>query len=73
MTNFPKGTTVDTNNLQSGELIHMDFALFNVTSIRGFNYMPTIFCEKTRMLWLFPTESKQAPYPHYPIRYNNIK
>ena len=33
---FPKVTTVDTNNIHTGELIHMYFAFYNVTSIRGF-------------------------------------
>ena len=35
----PKGTTVDTTNLQPVELIHMDFALYNVTSVLGFMSM----------------------------------
>ena len=61
MKNLLKGTTVDTNNLQSGELIHMEFAFYNMTSIRGLTYMLTVVCIKTRMLWVFPTVSKQSP------------
>ena len=32
-----------------------------MTYIQGFTFILTVFCEKTRMLWLFPTESKRAP------------
>ena len=58
MTTLPKGTTVDTSNLQLGELIHMNFELYNVTSIRGFTSMLTVACEKTKMIWIFPTATK---------------
>ena len=34
---FFRDTTVDTTNLQKGELFHMDFEFYNVTSIQGFN------------------------------------
>ena len=57
----PKGTIVDKNNLQPGELIQTNFVFYNVTSIRGFTSMLTVVCENNRMLWLFPTASKQAP------------
>ena len=39
----------------------MDFAFYNVNSIRGFTSMLTVFCENTRMLWVFPTVSKRSP------------
>ena len=61
MTTFPKVTTVDKNNLQPGELIHVDFAYYNVTSIRGFTSIITVVCAKTIILWVLPTESNQAP------------
>ena len=41
--------------------MHMKFALYNVTSIRGFNYMLSVVCANNIMLWIFPTLSKQAP------------
>ena len=28
MTDFPKVTTVDTNNLHPGEIVHVDFAFY---------------------------------------------
>ena len=55
------GTTVDTTNLQPGELIHMEYSFYNYTSIRGFTSVLTAVCEKTRMIWVFPTASKTAP------------
>ena len=60
MKTFHKVTTVDTNNLQSGELIHMYFALYNVTYIHGLTTMPTIVCVKTIILWVFNTAFKKA-------------
>ena len=59
--NFPKCSTVDTTNLQPVELIHMDFALYNVTSILGFTSIISVVCENKIMLWLFPTSSKIYP------------
>ena len=38
----------------------MEFAFFNVNSIRVFTSMLIIVCTKTIILWLFPTESKQS-------------
>ena len=61
MTTFPKVTTVDTNDLQLGELIHMDFVFYNVNSTNGFTSMINVVFTKTRMLWLFPNVSKQPP------------
>ena len=59
-TNFHKVTTVDTINLQPGELIHIDFSFYNVTSICGFTSRLTVVCENTRMIWVCPTASKYA-------------
>ena len=47
MTTINKGTTVDTSNLQPGELVHMDFAFYNINSIHGFTSMITVVCEKS--------------------------
>ena len=60
MTTFHKGTTVDKTNLQTGEIIHMDFAFYNVTSTPVFIYILPVVCENTIMLWLFPTAYKRA-------------
>ena len=60
-TTINKGTTVDTSNLQTGELVHMDFEFYNATSIRGFTSMLTAVCAKIRMLLVFCTASKRAP------------
>ena len=54
----PKGTTVDTSNVQPGELIHMYFEFYNETSIRGFTSMLTVVCAKNIMIWVFTTSSK---------------
>ena len=61
ITTINKGKTVNTSNLQPGELIHMEFAFYNFTSIRSFTSIITVVCAKTRMLWVFPTASKRAP------------
>ena len=61
MTTINKGTTVETSNLQPGELVHMEFVFYNVTSIRGFTSMITVVCAKNRMVWVLPTSSKGFP------------
>ena len=60
-TTINKVTTVDTSNLQPGELVHMVFAFYSLASIRGFASMLIVVCAKTRMIWVFPTVSKRAP------------
>ena len=72
MKTFPRLTIVDKTNLQPGELIQMDFSFYNVTSIRGINYMLTVVYENTRMLWVFPT-APQRPRTHYSLHRNTIK
>ena len=52
---------VDTSRLHPRELVHMEFAFYNVTSIRGFTFMIIVVCANTRILWAFPTASKRAP------------
>ena len=61
MTTINKGTTVDTSNLQQGEVVHMGFAFYNVTSIYVFTSMITVVYEKTRMIGILPTTSKIPP------------
>ena len=61
MTTFPKGTAVDTNNLQLGERIHVDLSFCNVTYICGFISIITFVCENTISLWVFLTVSKRFP------------
>ena len=61
MTTLPKGTTVGTTNFQPGELIHMGFSFYNVTSICGLTFMITVVCVNTIMICLLPSASKQSP------------
>ena len=61
MTTINKGTTVDTSKLQPGDFFHMDFAFYNITSIRIFASMLKVVCAKTIMIWVFPTEPKRSP------------
>ena len=61
MTDFPKVTNFETTNLKPGELIHIAFAFYNVTSTIGFTSILTVVCENTRMIWVFTTESKISP------------
>ena len=62
MTTLPKGTTVDTKNLQPVELIHTQFAYYNVTSIQGFNSILNVVCENTIIIWVFTTASKRVSF-----------
>ena len=62
MKTLPRSTTVDTTKLQPVELIHINFALYIVTSIRGFTAMLTALCEINRMLLVFTTEYKRSPF-----------
>ena len=39
----------------------MEFAFYNMTSIRGFTSMLTVVCKNTTMLWVFITEFKLSP------------
>ena len=50
ITTINKGTTVDTSNLKPGELVHVGFSFYNITSISGFNSIRTVVREKTIML-----------------------
>ncbi len=57
----PKGQTTSTNHLTPGQLLHLDFGFWDLTSHRGFSSMLLIIDAKTRMLWLFCTSNKRAP------------
>ena len=56
-----KEKTVEKTKLQPGELIHMQFAFYNVTYIRGSISVITIVYSKNILLWVFPIESKPFP------------
>ena len=60
MTKFPKDKTVDTTHPQPGKIIHMDFAFYNFTSIRGFTSILNFICENARMIWVFTNAYKWA-------------
>jgi hypothetical protein len=57
----PKGKTMTTSHLSKGEYLHMDFAFWDVPSLRQFTGMLVIIDAKTRMLWLFCTSGKRPP------------
>ena len=59
--NVPWGITLNTDNLQLGQLIHMDFYFMNITSIRKFTSVLMAIDAKARKLWKFPTQSKRPP------------
>ena len=61
MKDLTKGKTVDTANFQPGELIHMEFAFYNVTSTCGLTSILTAVGAKATILWVFTTASRQAP------------
>ena len=56
----PKVETLETTNLQSGEILNLESIFYNLTYIRGFTATLTVVYAKTRMLWTPPTESKRA-------------
>jgi hypothetical protein len=58
---FRKGNTASTDNIKPGELLHMDFAFWYITSRRMFTSVLAIIDAKKRMLWLFCTSSKKPP------------
>jgi hypothetical protein len=61
MTQVPKGKIVDTGSLSQGELLHIDFAFWYISSRRGFTSMLVIIDAKTRKLWVFCTAIKKPP------------
>ena len=59
--NDPHGTTLNTDHLKPGQLLHMDFYFLNEISIRGFIAVLLILDAKTRKMWQFPTPQKRPP------------
>ena len=53
--------TTDIINSEQGELLHIQFVLYHVTSLWCFNSKLTVMCEKTIMLYIFTTASKKHP------------
>ncbi len=62
---------MSTDHLSKGEYLHLDFAFWDIPSIRHFTSMLVIVDAKTRMLWLFCTASKRAPM-HIIVYFLNI-
>jgi hypothetical protein len=67
----PKGSTMPTTHLAKGEYLHLDYAFWDIPSIRNFTSMLVIVDAKTRMLWLYCTSSKRASL-HIIIYFFNI-
>ena len=68
MTTFPKGTTVYTSNLKQGELIHMYFAFYNLTSIHVLTSILTVVSENTITIWvilLHPSDPLSALFTSF--------
>ena len=61
ITSIPKGVTINTDNLRSVELIHMEFFFLNEISIREFTCVLLAVCVKIRQLWTFSTQRKRPP------------
>ena len=59
--NLPYGITLNTDNLQLEQLIHMNFYFMNETSIRKFSSVLIEVDAKARKLWKFPTQNKRSP------------
>jgi hypothetical protein len=61
LTHPPKVKATLSKLTRRGELLHIDFSFWNVTSLRGFTSLLSIIDGKDRMLWNFPTASKRVP------------
>jgi hypothetical protein len=53
--------STDNLNLNPGELLHMDFAFWDIPSRRMFTAVLAIIDAETRMLWIFCTSIKKPP------------
>lgn len=60
-TRIPRGQLTDVSTLEPFKRLHMDFAFYSVTSIRGFTSNLTIVCASTSYPFAFPTKSKSSP------------
>ena len=58
----PHGSTVNTDHLRPGQLIHTDLYFINTVSIKGFTSVLLIMDANTHKLWQFPTPQKR-PQP----------
>ena len=55
------GGTIDTSTYLPGQVIHINFVFYDITSIRGFNSYLLIIDARTRKVWIFCTSSKRPP------------
>ena len=60
-TKIPRGPTTDASKFAPGFMIQMDFAFFNVESIRGFTSTFVAICSATSYPFGFPSRSKRPP------------
>ena len=61
MTRVPRIKIRDPTNLPLGTRFHIDYAFFNVPSIRDFTAALLIVEWTSRYVWFFPSRSKSAP------------
>ena len=59
--NRNKGKTIDTSDLEPGNMLHIDITFFDITSFRGFNSSLNIIDAKSRKLWGFLSSAKRTP------------
>ena len=58
---LPRGKDVDKSKLKPFNRLHLDFAFYGVTSIRGFTAALDITCGATSYAFGFPTKAKTPP------------
>ena len=60
-TKIPRGPTTDLSKFAHGFMLQMDFAFFNVESIRGFTLTFVSICSATSYPFGFPSRRKRKP------------
>ena len=55
------GGVIDTSKFLPGQLLHIDFSFYEITSIRGFTCVLIIVDALTRKVWAFCTPNKRPP------------
>ena len=60
-TKITRGPTTDVSKFSPGFMLQMDFAFFNVESIRGFTSTFVAICSATAHPFGFPPRSKRTP------------
>ena len=60
-TKISRGPTTDVSKFAPGFMLQMDFAFFNVESIRGFTSTFVAICSATSYPFGFPSRSKRPP------------